>query len=395
MARRWGPHQVRGRYVRGPVRLAAAVLSAGLLLAACSSSGGETDTPDSASATGDFTAGMVNVQDASGEPVHGGELVTGVQLLPTSLDPAVTGARDDAGAALALVYDVLMRYDVETGEFVPQLADGLHPDDDFTEWTLTLREDVHFSDGTPLDADAVIASIDRYNARAGNGSSLWDGSVEKMAADDAQTVTFTLSQPWERFPSMLALGHGMIVAPSADDGEDFAPIGAGAFTEEDFDPGAEYVFEANPDYWGEGPYLDRIVMAVMNGPQANLESLQSGQLDVGYIRGLGPAINTAIDQGYPGYVGVLNAGGTEIINNRDERPGSDERVRRAIAHAIDPALIDERAEDGQGMPTSELFGPWPSGTPTSTARPTTPTSPGNCSKRPRPTATTVDWTTWC
>ncbi len=334
-----------------------ALLAAGALAAGCSSSadtGGATGTAESVDG---YRVGLVNQQGDDGDPVRGGTLVTGTQLLVNSLDPVATGARGGSGGeALALVYDVLMQYDVESGEFSPKLADTLEANDDYTEWTLTLRDGVKFSDGTDLDADAVVASIERYNAGNGNGASLWNSSVDETVAVDDTTVKFSLSLPWQRFPSMLALGHGMIVAPSAGDGEDFTPIGAGPFTHESFNPGEEHVFVANPDYFDGEPYLDQITMVAMNGPQANLESLQSGQLDIAYIRGLGSAIHTAIDEGYPGLVGVLNAGGAELINNRDERPGNDVRVRQAIAHAIDPDLIDERVEEGQGLPGSELFG---------------------------------------
>ncbi|MDJ0113288.1 ABC transporter substrate-binding protein, partial [Rhodococcus erythropolis] len=98
-------------------------------------------------------------------------------------------------------------------------------------------------------------------------------------------------------------------------------------------------------------------MVALNGPQANLESLNSGQLDVAYIRGLTSAINSAKSAGYPGYIDVLNAGSAEIVNNREGRPGSDVRVRQAIGYALDTTLIDQRVENGEGLPGSELFGP--------------------------------------
>ncbi|WP_247596040.1 MULTISPECIES: ABC transporter substrate-binding protein [unclassified Rhodococcus (in: high G+C Gram-positive bacteria)] len=309
---------------------------------------------------------MVNVQSQAGEAVMGGTLTYGVQLLPTSLDPAKTGARDDAGGALAAVYDVLMSYDTGTGGFEPKLAQSLDTNDGGTTWTLKLRSDVKFSDGTPLDADAVIASINRYNEGKGNGAELWLDSVASIESADASTVVFLLNAPWQRFPSMLALGHGMIVAPAAGGGDTFTAIGAGPFIDEKFSPNEERVFKANTTYYGGQVNLDQLRMVPLNGPQANLESLEAGQLDIAYIRGNSSAINTAKEKGYPGYISVLNTGGAEIINNREGRPGSDVRVRQAIAYALDPELIDQRAENGEGLPGSELFGPtslWHTDTP--------------------------------
>src|SRR5699024_9971170 len=152
--------------------------------------GGATGTAESVDG---FRVGLVNQQDDGGDPVRGGTLVTGTQLLVNSLDPVATGARGGSGGeALALIYDVLMQYDVDSGEFSPKLAEKLEHNDDYTEWTLTLRDSVKFSDGTDLDADAVVASIERYNAGNGNGASLWNSSVEQTEAVDDTTVKFTL-----------------------------------------------------------------------------------------------------------------------------------------------------------------------------------------------------------
>lgn len=347
-------------------RITIALLSAGILISGCSNSNDTASVVDSVSNGSAFQTGMVNVQPKAGEAVKGGTLTYGVQLLPTSLDPAKTGARDDAGAALAAVYDVLMSYDTATGEFKPKLAQSLDTDDGGATWTLKLRDGVAFSDGTPLDADAVIASINRYNEAKGNGAELWLESVESIESTDAETIVFHLNAPWQRFPSMLALGHGMIVATSAGAGDTFHAIGAGPFTDEKFSPNEERVFKANPTYYGGQVNLDRLRLVPLNGPQANLESLDAGQLDIAYIRGNSSAINTAKEKGYPGYISVLNTGGAEIINNREGHPGSDVRVRQAIAYALDPKLIDQRAENGEGLPGSELFGPtsrWHTDTP--------------------------------
>ena len=339
-------------------RVAVAVVAAGAVLAGCASGNGANDSADGDAAPGGFQTGMINEQEAPGDAVDGGTLTYGVQLLAASLDPAKTGARGGSGGeALAAVYDVLVTYDTETNEYQPKLAKGLESNGDATTWTLTLRDNVKFSDGAPLDAAAVAGSIDRYNAGRGNGSELWTKSVKSMEPSaDGSTVVFQLNAPWQRFPSMLAVGHGMIVAPSAQQGEDFTAIGAGPFTEGKFAPNEERIFTANPDYFAGKPHLDTLRMVALNGPQANLESLRGGQLDVAYIRGLSEAIEAAKADGYPGYISVLNAGGAEIINNREGRPGADVRVRQAIGHALDTDLIDQRAENGGGLPGSALFG---------------------------------------
>ncbi|QDQ96886.1 ABC transporter substrate-binding protein [Tomitella fengzijianii] len=351
----------RRRRVRTAGRAGLAVLAAAVLVTGCASSdgGGSGDGTGNAAPSGEsgaFTQGLVNVQSQEGDVVRGGTLTFGVQALAPVLDPGKQGASrgGTGGDAAAAVYDVLMKYDPDSGEFTPQLAESLTSDDDVT-WTLKLRDGVKFSDGTPMDAQAVAASFDRYTEQNGADAGLWKQTVESATATDPLTVTITLTAPWHRFPSMLALGYGMIVAPTAGSGDAFKPIGAGPFTEQEFRPGEARVLKANPDYWGGPPPLDTVRMVALNGPQENVDSLKSGGLDLAYIRGLAPAIKDVVDAGFPGYVGILNSGSAEIINNREGRAGADVRVRKAIAMALNPEQIGQRAEKGEGIPTSDIF----------------------------------------
>src|SRR5699024_1651943 len=132
-----------------------------------------------------------------------------------------------------------IRYDADSDEYLPQLAEKLDHDDDYTEWTLHLRDGAVFNDGSPVDAEAVAASFDRYVTRSGTHAQLWQTVVETVDTVDERTLRITLTSPWQQFPAMLTTGPGMVVAPSADDGAEFTPIGAGPFTVEDFQPGVD------------------------------------------------------------------------------------------------------------------------------------------------------------
>src|SRR5699024_11205337 len=119
----------------------------------------------------------------SGDPRSGGTLDYATYNSVSSLDPA---DRQDGGATggseMAAIYDLLMRYDPTTddptagdgaGTYVPQLAESLTSNNDDTVWTLTLRDGVTFSDGAPVDADAVVWSIDHYLQKRGTHSQVW------------------------------------------------------------------------------------------------------------------------------------------------------------------------------------------------------------------------------
>lgn len=304
---------------------------------------------------GTFRTGLVGDQPDGGDPTEGGILHVSAFSEVQSLDPAVTIAGGlSGGNELAAVYDVLLRHDPETGEYSPHLAEGLEPNDDATTWTLTLREDVEFSDGTPLDADAVVASIERYVANGGNSAALWQRQVESMDAPDDRTVEFTLTRPWPGFEYMLASGPGMIVAPAADRGGEFTPIGAGPFTFGHHKPSEELVLEANPNYWGGEPALDGLRFTVLQTAEGTLDVLESGGADAAAIREP-HVIEAAVDAGFPGAMTVVNMGVGLLVNTQGGSATADERVRRAVAMALDPEVVFERTYDGVGLPGSEMF----------------------------------------
>ncbi|MCL2534153.1 MAG: ABC transporter substrate-binding protein, partial [Nocardiaceae bacterium] len=146
-------------------------------------------------------AGFVGDQQGDGNPTPTTQLTFSTQSLAAFLDPMKTAARGESGGSeLAAVYDVLIRYDSGTNEFQPRLAESLTEEPGGLAWTLKLRPGVTFSDGTPLDANAVVHSIDRYNAGRGDGSAVWTAAVESTTAVDPSTVVFRLRGPWPTFP---------------------------------------------------------------------------------------------------------------------------------------------------------------------------------------------------
>lgn len=352
-------------WVRRPGRLLACCLAGGLLLAGCGGGSGEQQgaaetTPAQPAAGSGFPEGMVGDQQPAGEPVDGGTLDIGISAETSGLDPArypgfygVFG-----GMELAAVYDVLMRYNPETGRYEPQLAKGLTHNADNTTWTLTLRPNVSFSDGTPLDAQAVQFSMNRYMEVGGNLAPLMERLGLQIRTPDPLTVVFELAQPWPNFPFILASTPGCIVSPAAVKkwGDEFAshPVGAGPFVLDHHTAGEELVLTANPDYWGGRPHLDKLRFVPIVQPQAKLETLNGGGIDAAFL--LEPQlIRKALDRGYPGFTGIANVGQILNINNAEGRPGSDIQVRKAIAYAIDPAVINRRAYGGAGLPGKVLF----------------------------------------
>jgi peptide/nickel transport system substrate-binding protein len=350
--------------------LLAMALVAVLLASACASdddggdaSGGGEDAGAGLIEDDALNTGFVNAQDEV-EPQQGGTITMGMYAPITSLDPVrVNGSGTAGGIEMAALYDVLMRYEYDSNEFVPHLAESLEPNADFTEWTLTLRPDVTFTDGTPYDAEAVAFNLQRHKDNGSRLVPLLTGIT--WTATDAQTVTFTLETAWSGFPWVLAWTGGYIASPTAiqanPEGWSTNPVAAGPFANlAEFRAQEVLALNANEGYWGGRPNLDQVRFAHLQGDQAKADALLSGDFDVSFVRLPVPA-RQVIDAGYPGFLTLNNSGEFLLMNNgvRDQvdRPTADERVRKAVRLAIDSQAYNDRGYDGQGFPTNSLMGP--------------------------------------
>lgn len=337
-----------GRF--GGARLAALAVSGALALGACS-----TDGQSAADGGPEMVAGFVNVVEG-GTPTSGGTLTFGSYSFPNSLDPTKTlAAGSNGGTEMAAIFDTLVRYDPQQREFVPQLAESLTGNDDFTSYTLGLRAGATFSDGSPLDAAAVTWSIGRFIAAKADVAAEWVDVVSAMTVVDPQTITFTLSRSWDDFPVLLSIGPGMIVGQGSEKPGGFEPVGAGPYTLTSFAPQEEIAMAPNPAYFAGRPNIDKLRFVPTAGASAQLESLNSGQLDMAFIMRDEAVIKTALEANRPGYLAITGLGNIGLINNRAGRPGEDLRVRRAIALGIDPEAVNQRANAGLGIASSEFL----------------------------------------
>lgn len=346
-----------GNYPKKVVRTIAAIAIGAVALAGCSGTAGSDTDSNRASESEELPYGVIGRQEGDVTPVRGGTLTFAGLAPVNNLDPTLTQAAGSTGGTeMAAVYDVLMRYDHESGSFQPQLAESMEESEDRSTWTLGLREGVTFSDGTPFDANAVVASIERYNRMRGAHSQLFQRMVESIEATDPSTVVFELERPWPTFPAMLSYGHGMIVAPSSQQGETFTPIGAGPFTVVSLQPQQELQLAARSDYWAGTPNLDGLKFVAIAGDQPKVEALRTGGIDMAYLSNA-ETVSAALQE-FPGYAEPVSMKMVGQLNAAEGRPAADPRVRRAIAHAIDPDVIDQRVREGEGMPGTDLFQPW-------------------------------------
>lgn len=330
-------------------------LAALLAAAGCAPSGdGAADGSSENVFDGSYEAGMIGA-DGGGDPEQGGTFTLGAYSEPGVLDPAETIVSGSTGGVeMAAVYDVLMRWNDETDEVEPQLAASLESSEDDRTWTLELREDVTFSDGTPLDAEAVRWSIERYVDKDADEAVLWENNVAQVRTPNETTVVFELNTEWPGFEHLLTTGPGMIVAPSAEKGGEFTPVGAGPFELVEHAEQEELVLRANEDYWDGQPYLDEVRVVFLNDPRTALESFETGSIDAAFLRDA-EVVDEALSDGHAGYLNMVALGKAAVINASEGRPGADPRVRQAMHHAINPERVMDRAHEGAGVASNEVF----------------------------------------
>ena len=236
------------------------------------------------------------------------------------------------------VFDSLLFREDSTDAVYGKLAEGISTEDAIT-WVLELREGVEFTDGTPLNAEAVIFNLERHLAPDSTSTAKAQlSSVERMEATGEYQVTFTLKSASGSFPLSLTASSpaSLIGSPAAlADPETFntAPVGAGPFVVKEWVRDDSLTFERNENYWDSGrPYLEGLEYGIITNSQTAADALLTGSVDIGLSDS--PTWAQLVDSPNLNLVPVTT-GGTALVPNGSRAPGDDERVRQAIAMAFD------------------------------------------------------------
>lgn len=322
--------------MRFPRLAAGAVLAASVALILAGCSGG------SAASSG----------DASGEPVPGGVLAYATDVQPTAggLDPYVTSAFASHNV-LVQIYDTLFTK-TDDGEIVPALAESWEQVDG-AHIQVTLREDVVFSDGTPLTVDDVVFSFQTMITPGSVQAAYLNGLTGISAVDD-RTVEFEFTGPNGAFMNVIAARHGGIIvnkawyeSTSPEDRQRTA-LGTGPFALDSWDDNVSVNLVRNERYWQEGlPYLDAIEFRILPDENARQSAIrQGGEVQAGWLRDAGLADQLEGE----GFSRGQNAAtrGLAIYINATGGPLADLRVRQAISLATDRQELIDLGAGGQG-----------------------------------------------
>lgn len=252
--------------------------------------------------------------------------------------------------------DLTIGYDLATDVSVSE--DGL-------TWTVTIRDDVYFTDGEPLTAEDVAFT---YNTVKESSSVNDFTMLDQAQALDDTTVVFTMNRPFSIWPYTMAV-VGIVPAHAYDPATyGTNPIGSGRYILKQWDRGQQVILEANPDYYGEKPAMEQVTILFMEEDAAFLAA-QAGQVDVAYtsatysmetVEGYSLASYASVDnRGFnlPAVpAGEVNENGVPVGNDFT----SDVLVRRALNIGVDRQEMIDNVLNGYGTPAYSVCDqmPW-------------------------------------
>lgn len=247
----------------------------------------------------------------------------------------------------------------ESLEPMPQLAEKLVSDEANRVWTVFLRPGVKFHDGTSLNAEAVIKSVERLKNRVKFDEYGTFLALEKVEAAGEHTVRFTFKQPEPAFPAKVAYHGCPVFSPqSFDDGRKISfPYGTGPFKFVEHKKGDSLVVVRNDDYWGGKPKLEKVIFKVVPDPSTRLAALQTGEIQaVADVGGILPE-QARVVKGDPNLVLLSRPVTTThyLLFNNKRPPFNDVRLRRAVSLAVDRTQLVKEVLNGYGEPADTIF----------------------------------------
>jgi peptide/nickel transport system substrate-binding protein len=295
-------------------------------------------------------------------------LVVGIAADPTGFD-AEAVENNTSGFVMSTVYDSLLRYKPGTTAVEPGIAESWDVSPDGLTYTFHLKKGVKFSDGTPLDAKAVIWNVDRLLNKA-NPQYIYNtgpvegyidftyGDVASYRAVDDNTVEFKFKKPSAPFLNSLAMVWNGLVSPAAAAkwGKDYRnhPVGSGPFIFREWRQRDEIILDANPNYWGGKPKVDHLIFKELPDPQAAVLALKQGDIQI--LADLSTQSVPVIK--HDPNITLLTQPGLAVSGVAipvDVPPFNDKRVRQALNYAVDKNVINKALYAGLAVPmTSPL-----------------------------------------
>jgi len=216
-------------------------------------------------------------------PAIAGELVLGIKLEPSSIDPHYHNLGPN-NALARHIFGSLVDSD-ENQRLGPGLAVSWRALND-TTWEFKLRQGVKFHDGMPFTADDVLFTFERApDVEASPSSFALYTKGKTLKKIDDYTIHIITEKPYPLMPNdvstiyIISKKHGE-GAKTGDYNSGKAAIGTGPYKFSEWVPGDRLVLERNPDYWGDKPRFDRVVFKPIRSDPARVAALLAGDVEM-------------------------------------------------------------------------------------------------------------------
>ena len=244
-------------------------------------------------------------------------------------DPMHGWGYHDSGTE-PLIQSTILKRDKDNN-FVNDLATDYDISSDFKTYTVTIRDDVNFTDGSKLTANDVAFSYNKAK-ELGEGADL--SSMKEVKAD-GNKVVFTLEKSDSTFINKLT---DVGIVPEANYNEDSYgqnPIGSGPYKLAQWDKGQQFILEKNPDYYGEEPYFDKITNLFLDSDAA-FAAVKNGDVDIAEV----PVsyANETVDGYHMEYFDSIDVRGISLPTQMDEGKLSEDNITIGNDVTGDPAI---------------------------------------------------------
>jgi peptide/nickel transport system substrate-binding protein len=255
------------------------------------------------------------------------------------------------------VYDSLLRMTPDGQNVEPGLATKWEPAADGLSWTFTLRDGVKYSDGTPLKAEDVQASL---LAVAKSEKSAWSANykaVKDVQVVDPKTIKVVLSEPFAALPSVMAMFCAAVLPADlvkASEAKDYDVTtawktrGTGAYMIDGWKKGDPIILKRNPNYWKGTPAVDEVDIDYVPDDNTRILKLQGGETDVIDFVPFSQFASVSQMPNIKAKAFTIAQMYTVIFNNT-VKPLDDVKVRQALNYATDKDAIIKTVFFGQGQ----------------------------------------------
>ena len=278
---------------------------------------------------------------------------------PQSFQPDFQGD-DNLWPIACNLYNSLFSLDNDFN-VIPELATGYEVAADGLSITIPLNPLASWHDGTPLTSADVKYTLEQIVASPEATASSLINAIASVATPDPHTAVLELSRPSASVIGFLSW-YGVFILPAhIYEGTDWAtnpanqaPVGSGPFRFVSYEPGATVELEANTAYFGEGPYLERLIYQIIPDPNTQVQSLLNGEID--FVDGI-PNAQAPTFETNPEFqlAGKIYPSPFYIGLNLARPPLDNVDVRRAIGMAVDRDQIVSTALGGYGTAENRYY----------------------------------------